>query len=299
DYQGLLPGIFDNQLMLGLLPNDGLLSVKARNAVGSGLNSDSTEVFNASKSLEQDSQLFEEERARRLKDSRFDSFNGNGYARSPSNLGVGGGGTFGNTQAFAENGSSDDQLNASVQGVQTPTIVETAPTQTQTEGVEVDTITGIPRNQGLISLVTDDNNTRLSSVEQQNSGTQLSNLQQVPTPELATEENLTTASNLASVETTPLSLESDLSNGGGLTLDLPEFPTAFLEAKFQQSSQNVNATANSVIPIFELKGVGVDNADMTFIFDQNFLEDPNNSANQKFFLKSNDPINGERSATID
>ncbi|MDJ0843851.1 RHS repeat-associated core domain-containing protein [Crocosphaera sp.] len=94
-------------------------------------------------------------------------------------------------------------------------------------------------------------------------------------------------------------ISEDLSNGAGLTLDLPEFPTDLLEAKLQESVQSANTTANSVIPIFELKGVGVNNAKMTFIFDQNFLEDPNDPANQNFYLESNDPIHGERSATID
>ena len=85
-----------------------------------------------------------------------------------------------------------------------------------------------------------------------------------------------------------------------IALDSLGFPTEAIETKLEEAngSGGINPS-NPIAPVFELEGVAVDDAIMTLILDQDFLLDPNNPENQNFYLQSDDPILGEREATID
>ena len=84
-----------------------------------------------------------------------------------------------------------------------------------------------------------------------------------------------------------------------LLFDLPEFPTAAVEAALDETNDSGITPSNPIAPIFELEGISVGNANMTLILDRDFLIDPNNPENQNFYIKSNDPIWGEREATLE
>ena len=149
---------------------------------------------------------------------------------------------------------------------------------------DVDGITGLAADQSLIapSPIVNGEPERFSHIEVQSATTASNTVQQQQVSEREVLEGL--------------------EFGTGFTVDLPDYPTdAVLGRLAQINGTNLDTTTqpNLIPPIFELEGIGVENAKMTLILDQDFLVDPNNPDNQIFYLESSDPILGKRSATID